>query len=36
MQLDALVNDADAALYSAKALGRDQVYVFRELATTAT
>lgn len=28
--LDALVRDADAALYSAKALGRDQVYVFRE------
>jgi diguanylate cyclase (GGDEF)-like protein len=27
---DALVRDADAALYSAKALGRDQVYVFRE------
>jgi diguanylate cyclase (GGDEF)-like protein len=30
LQLDALVRDADAALYSAKALGRDQVYVFRE------
>jgi diguanylate cyclase (GGDEF)-like protein len=27
---DMLVRDADAALYSAKALGRDQVYVFRE------
>ena len=27
---EALVRDADAALYSAKALGRDQVYVFRE------
>jgi diguanylate cyclase (GGDEF)-like protein len=27
---DVLVRDADAALYSAKALGRDQVYVFRE------
>jgi diguanylate cyclase (GGDEF)-like protein len=27
---DALVRDSDAALYSAKALGRDQVYVFRE------
>ncbi len=26
----ALVSDADAALYAAKALGRDQVYVFRE------
>ena len=32
MQLEALINDADAALYSAKALGRDQVYVFHELA----
>ncbi len=30
LQLDALVRDADAALYSAKALGRGQVYVFRE------
>lgn len=30
LRLDALVRDADAALYSAKALGRDQVYVFRE------
>jgi diguanylate cyclase (GGDEF)-like protein len=30
LQADALVRDADAALYSAKALGRDQVYVFRE------
>jgi diguanylate cyclase (GGDEF)-like protein len=27
---DVLVRDADAALYSAKALGRDQIYVFRE------
>ena len=27
---DMLVRDADSALYSAKALGRDQVYVFRE------
>jgi diguanylate cyclase (GGDEF)-like protein len=27
---EVLVRDADAALYSAKALGRDQVYVFRE------
>ena len=30
MQSDALVRDADAALYAAKALGRDQVYLFRE------
>jgi diguanylate cyclase (GGDEF)-like protein len=30
LALDHLVRDADAALYSAKALGRDQVYVFRE------
>jgi diguanylate cyclase (GGDEF)-like protein len=28
---DALVRDSDAALYSAKALGRNQVYVFREI-----
>jgi diguanylate cyclase (GGDEF)-like protein len=27
---DVLVRDADAALYSAKALGRNQIYVFRE------
>ncbi len=32
LRLDALVRDADAALYSAKALGRDQVYVFHEVA----
>jgi diguanylate cyclase (GGDEF)-like protein len=31
LQLDSLIRDADAALYSAKALGRDQVYVFHEL-----
>ena len=31
LELDALVRDSDAALYSAKALGRDQVYVFHEL-----
>ncbi len=31
LKLDALVRDSDAALYSAKALGRDQVYVFHEL-----
>lgn len=30
LHADALVRDADAALYSAKALGRDQVFVFRE------
>ena len=30
MRSDALVRDADAALYAAKALGRDQVYLFRE------
>jgi HD-GYP domain-containing protein (c-di-GMP phosphodiesterase class II) len=29
LQPEVLVRDADAALYSAKALGRDQVYVFR-------
>ncbi len=31
LQLDTLVRDADAALYAAKGLGRDQVYVFREV-----
>lgn len=31
LRLDGLVRDADGALYSAKALGRDQVYVFHEL-----
>lgn len=30
LRSDILVRDADAALYSAKALGRDQIYVFRE------
>ena len=32
IRLDALVRDADNALYSAKSLGRDQVYVFHEVA----
>jgi len=32
LRLDALIRDADAALYSAKALGRDQVFVFHEVA----
>jgi len=31
VHLDSLVRDADAALYSAKALGRDQVYVFHAI-----
>lgn len=31
LRLDELVRDADAALYSAKSLGRDQVYVFHEV-----
>lgn len=31
LRLDALVRDADAALYSAKALGRNQIYVFHEV-----
>lgn len=31
LRLDDLIRDADAALYSAKALGRDQVYLFREV-----
>ncbi len=31
LRIDALVRDADAALYSAKSLGRDQVYVFHEV-----
>jgi two-component system cell cycle response regulator len=29
LQLDPLIRDADAALFAAKGLGRDQVYVFR-------
>jgi two-component system cell cycle response regulator len=36
LQLDHLVRDADAALYSAKALGRDQVFVFREVGDDGT
>ncbi len=31
LNLEVLVRDADNAMYSAKALGRDQVYVFHEL-----
>jgi len=31
LELEPLIRDADNALYSAKALGRDQVYVFHEL-----
>ena len=31
LSLESLVRDADNAMYSAKALGRDQVYVFHEL-----
>lgn len=30
LRIDALVRDADAAMYSAKSLGRNQVYVFSE------
>jgi diguanylate cyclase (GGDEF)-like protein len=31
LKLESLVRDADNAMYSAKALGRDQVYVFHEV-----
>jgi diguanylate cyclase (GGDEF)-like protein len=36
LRLDALVRDADAALYSAKALGRNQMFVFREVGEEGT
>ncbi|HXG40536.1 MAG TPA: diguanylate cyclase, partial [Candidatus Limnocylindrales bacterium] len=36
LHLGAIVRDADAALYSAKALGRNQVYVFREVEDAST
>ncbi len=31
LRLDGMTHDADTALYAAKSLGRDQVYLFREL-----
>jgi diguanylate cyclase (GGDEF)-like protein len=31
LQVDALVDEADAAMYAAKSLGRDRVYIYREL-----
>ena len=31
LRLDEMTHNADAALYAAKSLGRDQVYIFREL-----
>jgi diguanylate cyclase (GGDEF)-like protein len=31
LQVDALVDQADAAMYAAKSLGRDRVYIYRDL-----
>ncbi len=34
LQVDALVDQADAAMYAAKSLGRDRVYIYRDLDET--